>query len=132
MHFRWFQTRPQLQQHLDMQITHSVWMSLNLVFLIRCLSTRLSGWHWSPAEVSQHAWSCVIRYQAAFSHLSRAVKAVLCDSPVLRLCCGPAGPRHRVAPAHTRVLMDGPVLMSSEGNHMEPSLLEAQASEGGS
>lgn len=87
---------------------------------------------WHPAQVSQHAWGCVIRSQAAFPCLTRVIKALLCDSPVHRLCRSPAGPRLRAAPAHTRGLMDGPVLMSSEGNRTEPSLLEAQASKGGS
>lgn len=105
-------------------------MALNLVFLIYCRKHKA---FWIPVlrQVSQHAWGCVIRHQAAFPCLTGLLEPCSVTAP----CSGCAVPRGTPAPcgsAHTRALMDGPVLMSSEGNHMEPSLLEAQTSEGGS
>lgn len=48
---------------------------------------------WHPAQVSQPAWGCVIRHQAAFPRLSRVIKALSVTAPCL------AVPQPRGAPA---------------------------------
>lgn len=79
-----------------MQITHSVWMALNLVLLIHCVSTRLSGSYCSikagVVPVSQPVWGCAVRYQAAFPRLTRVIKALCVTAPCAGCAAAPRDP----------------------------------------